>query len=245
MDAEAASAGGIDPAERLMISGVMRLGDRAVRGIMTPRTDVDWVDLAADGDRIRTVLATAQHSHLPVGEGSTDLMLGVLQTRALLAQMLAGGLLDVRAAVRPAPVIPDTAQALDALNILREAGVPMALVHDEYGHFQGVVTPSDVLEAIAGVFRADADTAEPGAVQREDGSWLLGGWLPIDEMAVHLRLRLPPIRDYQTTAGYVLSSLGRLPKTGECVVIGDWRFEIVDLDGNRIDKVIATRPAPA
>lgn len=120
----------------------------------------------------------------------------------------------------------------------------MALVHDEYGHFQGVVTPADVLEAIAGVFRADADTAEPGALRREDGSWLLAGWLPVDEMAEHLALRLPPERDYHTTAGYVLAALGRLPTTGEHVAIGDWRFEVVDLDGNRIDKLIAVPSQP-
>ena len=120
----------------------------------------------------------------------------------------------------------------------------MALVHDEYGHFEGVVTPSDVLEAIAGVFRADADTSEPGALQREDGSWLLGGWLPVDEMAVHLRLRLPPDRIYHTVAGYVLAALGRLPTTGEHVTVGDWRFEVVDLDGNRIDKLIAVHTPP-
>ncbi len=243
--AEAASAGVIDHAERHMISGVMRLGDRPVRGIMTPRTDVDWIDLLAGEDKVRELLVSTQHSRLPVGEGSADAMLGVVQTRELLSQMLAGHKLDVRASVLTAPIIPDTAEALDALAVLRTAEVPMALVHDEYGNFEGVVTPADVLEAIAGVFRADADTAEPGAVRREDGSWLLAGWLPVDEMADHLALRLPPERDYHTVAGYVLAALGRLPATGECVDIGDWRFEVVDLDGNRIDKLIATLNEPA
>lgn len=242
--AEAAGAGVIDPAERHMISGVMRLGDRPVRGIMTPRTDVDWIDLAAGEAAVRDVLTATQHSRLPVGEGSTDAMIGVVQTRELLSQLLGGQPLDIRASVRTAPVIPDTAEALDALSVLRSAEVPMALVHDEYGHFQGVVTPADVLEAIAGVFRADADTAEPGALRREDGSWLLAGWLPVDEMAEHLALRLPPERDYHTTAGYVLAALGRLPTTGEHVAIGDWRFEVVDLDGNRIDKLIAVPSQP-
>ncbi len=238
--AEAASAGVIDQAERHMIAGVMRLGDRPVRGIMTPRPDVDWVDLHAGEDRIREALSTTQHSRLPVGEGSTDALLGVVQTREVLVRLLAGQPLDIRASVRKAPVVPDTAEALDALAVLRTAEVPMALVHDEYGNFEGVVTPSDLLEAIAGVFRADADTAEPGAVRRQDGSWLLGGWLPVDEMAAHLRLRLPPERDYHTAAGYVLAALGRLPTTGESVEAGGWRFEVVDLDGNRIDKLIAS-----
>ena len=243
--AEAASAGVIDPAERQMIAGVMRLGDRPVRGIMTPRTDVDWLNLLDGDEKMREALTATQHSHLPVTEGTAEAMLGVVQTRTLLTQLLAGDPLDIRAAIRTAPVIPDTAAALDALAVLRDSAVPMALVHDEYGHFEGVVTPSDVLEAIAGVFRADADTSEPGAFRREDGSWLLGGWLPVDEMADHLNLRLPPDRSYHTVAGYILAALGRLPTTGEHVTVGEWRFEVVDLDGNRIDKLIAVHtPAP-
>ncbi|MFT8246291.1 hemolysin family protein [Roseomonas sp. BN140053] len=239
--AEAEGAGVIEPAERHLISGVMRLGDRPVRGVMTPRTDIDWIDLSGEEERMRELLMHTQHSRLPAGEGSADALIGVVQTRELLAQLLAGGALDVRAHVRTAPVIPDTADALDALEVLREAAVPMALVHDEYGHFQGVVTPADLLEAIAGAFRADADTEEPGAVRREDGSWLLAGWLPADEMAEHLGLRLPPERDYQTVAGYVLAAFGRLPGAGDHLAIGDWRFEVVDLDGNRIDKVLASQ----
>jgi putative hemolysin len=246
--AEAEGAGTIEATERHLISGVMRLGDRPVRGVMTPRTDVDWIDLLAGEDRLREKLVSTQHSRLPVGEGSTDRMLGVVQTRELLVQAVAGQELDVRARVRAAPVIPDTAGALDALEVLQAAEVPMALVHDEYGHFEGIVTPADLLEAIAGAFRADADTAEASAARREDGSWLLAGWLPADEMAEHLGVRLPPERDYQTLAGHLLQAFGRLPATGEHVDIGAWRFEVVDLDGNRIDKVIAAprpRASPA
>ena len=238
--AEAESSGTIATAERHLISGVMRLGDRPVRGIMTPRTEVVWLDISADEDKIRASLGEAPHSRLPVGEGSTDHLIGVVQTRELLARALAGEPLDVRALIRPAPVIPDTADALDAMAVLREAEVPMVLVHDEYGHFEGVVTPADLLETIAGVFRADMEPEdEPGAVQRDDGSWLLAGWLPADEMAEHLSLRLPAERGYQTVAGYILGALGRLPKVGEHVDSAGWRFEVVDLDGNRIDKVMA------
>ena len=242
--ADAEGAGTIEAAERHLISGVMRLGDRPVRGVMTPRTEVDWLDVLAGEANIRERLMSTQHSRLPVGEGASDALIGVVQTRELLAQVLAGGSLDIRAHVRTAPVIPDTVDALNALAVLRKAEVPMALVHDEYGHFQGVVTPADVLEAIAGAFRADADTEEPSAFQREDGSWLLAGWLPADEMADHLGIKLPPERDYQTLAGYVLQAFGRLPATGDRIDIGDWRFEVVDLDGNRIDKVIASATTP-
>jgi putative hemolysin len=152
--------------------------------------------------------------------------------------MLTGTSVDIRAHVYEAPVIPDTADALHALALLREADVSLALVYDEYGHFEGLVSPVDLLEAIAGVFRTE--TRELGAVQRDDGSWLLSGWLPADEMADHLKLPLPPERDYQTTAGYVLSAFRRVPGTGDQVVNGEWRFEVVDMDGNRIDKILAT-----
>ncbi len=239
--AEAEGAGIIEPAERTMISGVMRLGDRPVRGVMTPRTDIDWIDLNTSDEQIRVALAATQHSRLPVCEGTPDGMLGVVQTRELLHQILDGGTLDVRAGVRPAPVIPDTAEALDALAVLRSAEVPMALVHDEYGHFEGIVTPADLLEAIAGVFRADADTAEPAAERREDGSWRFAGWLPVDEMAAHLAIRLPADRNYHTVAGYILAVLRRLPRAGEHVEADGWRFEVVNLDGHRIDRLVAVR----
>jgi putative hemolysin len=147
--------------------------------------------------------------------------------------------------VRTAPVIPDTLDALDALTVLREAEVPIALVHDEYGHFDGIVTPADVLDAIAGAFRSDeGETGEPEAVQREDGSWLLAGWMPADEMAEQLGISLPEKRDYETVAGLVIGELQHLPDTGEAVQTLGWRFEVVDLDGRRIDKVLA-RPAVA
>jgi putative hemolysin len=121
----------------------------------------------------------------------------------------------------------------------------MALVHDEYGNFEGIITPADILEAITGVFRADADNEGPVAVQREDGSWLLAGYMPVDEMADRLRILLPENRDYETVAGFVLSYLHRLPETGESIDAHGWRFEVVDLDSRRIDKVIATRlPSP-
>jgi putative hemolysin len=117
----------------------------------------------------------------------------------------------------------------------------MVLVYDEYGIFQGLVTPADLLGTIAGAYRAGSDTNEPGAVQRDDGSWLLAGWLPADEMAEQLGLKLPPERGYQTTAGYVLEAFQRLPGVGEQVQVDDWHFEVVDLDGNRIDKIIASQ----
>ena len=239
--AEAERAGILETGEREMLSGVMRLADRTVVGLMTPRTDVDWIDITESQDEIKERLVTTPHSRLPVGEGSIDNMIGVVQTRELLATLLSGKPFDVRSLVRKAPIIPESTDALDALATLREAEVPMALIHDEYGNFQGLVTPADVLEAIAGAFRADMAGAGPLAVEREDGSWLLSGAMPADEMAEKLGITLPEKRAYETVAGFVLAHMQHLPETGEHVETNGWRFEVVDLDGRRIDKVLASR----
>jgi putative hemolysin len=240
--AEAEHHGTIESDERRMIAGVMRLGDRAVRAVMTPRTEIDWLNLESDEATARKMLMETQHSRLPVGEGVVDNMIGVVQTRDLLAAMLAGQAFDPRKHVRPAPIVHDQADALDVLTTLKESEVPVALVHDEYGHFEGIVTPADILEAITGVFRSDLDEEdEPPSVRREDGSWLLAGYMQADEMAEQLGIDLPENRDYETVAGYILSHLHRLPATGECVDAQGYRFEVVDLDGRRIDKVIASR----
>lgn len=243
--AEAEHHGTIETEEKRMIAGVMRLGDRAVRAVMTPRTDVDWINLQYDEAAARKMLMETPHSRLPAGDGSVDDMIGIIQSRDVLASMLAGQPFDLRRHLRKAPIAHDQADALDVLATLKDSEVPMALVHDEYGHFEGIVTPADILEAITGVFRSDIDEEDTTAVQREDGSWLLPGYMPADEMADQLSIDLPPNRDYETVAGYILAQLHRLPATGETVDAQGWRFEVVDLDNRRIDKVLATRlPAP-
>ncbi|MCO5073280.1 MAG: hemolysin family protein [Rhizobiaceae bacterium] len=239
--AEAEHHGTIESDERRMIAGVMRLGDRAVRAVMTPRTDVDWINLDADEASIRKALMETDHSRLPAGEGSVDAMVGVIASRDILAALLSGKPLEVRKYLRHAPIVHDQADALDVLTTLRESDMPMALVHDEYGHFEGIVSPADILEAITGVFRSDLEEGEETSVQREDGSWLLPGYMPADEMADQLGIALPESRDYETVAGFVLSHLHHLPTTGEIVDAEGWRFEVVDLDGRRIDKVLASR----
>jgi putative hemolysin len=239
--AEAETAGVNETDERNMIAGVLRLGDRAVKGVMTPRTDVDWIDLADSEGEIQTVLIETPHTRLPVCDGHPDNVLGVVQSRELLAALLRKEPLNVRSRTRRAPVIPDTIDALTVLNTLREAEVPMALVHDEYGHFEGIVTPADILDAIAGAFRSDAIADQPEAMQRQDGSWLLAGSMPADEMADLLGIALPESRDYETVAGLVIGDLHHLPESGEYVDKFGWRFEVVDMDGRRVDKVLATR----
>ena len=238
---EAADAGVIEFDERRMISGILRLGDRHVSAVMTPRTDVEWLDLSLDEQSMRDVLASTKHSRMPVGEDSPDNMIGVIQVRELLGPILAGEKLDPRPFVRKAPEFPDVLDALDALQALRQADVPMALVHDEHGHFDGIVTPADILDVIVGAFRSDEGASEPEAVQREDGSWLIAGWMPADEAAELLDIVLPERREYETVAGMLISALRRLPATGEFVDAHGWRFEVVDLDGRRVDKVLAVK----
>jgi len=241
--AEAETAGVLEPGERAMIAGVMRLGDRPVRAIMTPRRQVDMIDLTADPEDIRRTIVESAHSRLPAHAGTPEEMLGVIQAKDLLDAYLRGERPDIRAQLRPAPNVPDTADALDVLGVIKRSPVHIALVHDEYGQFEGIVTNADILEAIAGAFRTDEGPLEPEAVRRQDGSWLISGSMPADEMADRLSVVLPPDRSYHTAAGFVLSQFGHLPEIGESFDSQGWRFEVVDLDGRRIDKIQASRIA--
>ena len=241
--AEAESAGVIEEKERELISGIMRLADRPVRGVMTPRPEVDWLDLNASPEAIRAHLVQTPHTRIAVGDGSIDSIVGVIQARDALAALLEGREVDLSALLRKAPVVPDVADATVALAALRDAEVPMAIVIDEYGHFEGVVTPADLLAAIAGEFRSDMDDGhDPALVEREDGSWLVSGSLAADEFAERLHFQLPEERDYHTVAGLALAALEHIPATGEHFNAHGLRFEIVDMDGRRIDKLIVSRP---
>jgi putative hemolysin len=239
---EAEVAGVIEGREREMISGIMRLADRQVRGVMTPRPEVDWIDLEAPEADVRARLIATPHTRLLVGEGSIDRIVGVVQARDALAALLEGQPLRLDRLVRKAPIVPDVAEATVALAALRDADVPMAVVVDEYGHFEGVVTPADLLAAIAGEFRSDMDDEhDPALVRREDGSWLVSGGLAADELAERLDFRLDEERDYQTVAGLVLAELRHIPATGEHFIAHGYRFEVADMDGRKIDKLIVSR----
>ena len=239
--AEASKSGVIEESERAIISGVVRLADRPVREIMTPRTDVDWIDADSDGDAIRARLLETPHTRLPVAEASVDMIIGVVQARDIVSAMIRGETLDLRQLMRKAPVLPDQLDAMDALDALRMADVPMAFVHDEYGHFEGLVTPADLLIAIAGEFASDADLGtDPALVEREDGSLLVSGSMAADALANRLCIDLPEDRDYATVAGLTLAVLRHLPTVGERFRYQGWRFEIVDMDGRKIDKLLVS-----
>jgi putative hemolysin len=241
---EAEEAGVIEGKERELISGIMRLADRQVRGVMTPRPQVDWIDLKASEADVRARLIATPHSRLLVGEGSIDRIVGVVQARDALAALLEGRPLGLEGLVRKAPVVPDVADATVALAALRDADVPMAVVIDEYGHFEGVVTPADLLAAIAGEFRSDMDDEhDPALLLRADGSWLVSGSLAADVLAERLDFRLDEERDYQTVAGLVLAELRHIPTVGEHFEAHGYRFEVVDMDGRKIDKLIVASVA--
>jgi putative hemolysin len=239
--AEAGNTGVIQEAERSMISGVIRLGDRSVRAVMTPRTDVEMVKVDEDVASLKGKLIASNHSCLPIFDDDRDNVIGVIMLRDMIEPLLSGSRVVIRHHIRSAPVLPDTLDALAALKVLRDSDVPMALVHDEYGHFEGLLTPADILDAIAGAFRSDEDQSEPEAVRRDDGSWLLAGWMPADEMAELLGIDLPKPRHYETVAGFIIDRLERIPETGEAISFDDWRFEVIDLDHRRVDKVLASR----
>ena len=240
--AEAETAGVIEPGEREMIAGVMRLGDRPVRQVMTPRFEVDVIDLSQPAAQIVKTVRESQHSRLPVHHGNSDEVIGIIAVKDILGLGRNPKTSDIQGIVRQAPIIPDTMDALDVVETLKGSAIHMGLVHDEYGHFQGVVTALDILEAIVGGFSDDEGAPEPAIVKREDGSLLVAGWMQADEFAEALGIVIPENRGYDTVAGYLIESFGRLPAVGDHIVVHNWRFEIMDLDGRRIDKVLASKP---
>ena len=239
---EATHSGVIEEQERAIMSGVMRLADRPVRELMTPRTELDWLDVAAGEDEIRAIIGASPHSLLPVADGSPDRMVGVVKVRDVLAALLAGEPVKLAEMMRKAEVVPDQLDAMDALRTLQQSGTAMAMVHDEYGHLEGVVTPADLLAAIAGKFASHLDEGdEPMVVERSDGSLLVAGAIPADALAERLGLEFAEDREFATAAGYVLSVLKKLPHEGESFTDQGWRFEVIDMDGRKIDKLLVSR----
>lgn len=239
--AEAEAAGVIEPEERSMISGVMRLGDRPVRSVMVPRADVVMIDVNAPISEIGKLIADSAHSRFVVYKGKPDNIMGVLQTKDISAALLRKRKFNVARLMRKAPFILDTMDALDVVERLKESDVHFGLVCDEYGHFEGIVTSADILEAIVGAFQADQQGSEPPIVLRSDGSYLVAGWTSSDLLADKLGIPLPGKHTFNTAAGFALHLFGRLPVTGDFVEHQGYRFEVLDLDGRRIDKLLVSK----
>lgn len=242
--AEGTKTGVLEPQEKELLSGVMRFADRSIRGIMTPRRDIVGIDLDWEEERVVEVLKGATHSRYPVYEGSIDTVVGIAQAKDLLDAMLSGEPLDIRSLMKPAQAVPDSAPALTVLDLLRKAPIHMVVVMDEYGSTEGIATAADILEAIVGSLAADEGPAEQSIVRRADGTWLLDADLPVDLVADRLGCRAldDPDRDYETLAGFILSLTRAIPSTGDSVEWRGWRFEVVDMDGRRVDKILAVAP---
>ena len=241
--AEGAEAGALETEERHMIERVLRLADKPVRALMTPRTEVEWLERGAPQEDVASRVRGSPVTRFVVAERRIDNVVGVVAAKDLLDQLLAGGPLDMAAAMRQPMILPDSLSALSALERLRADPIGIALVMDEYGSFEGVVTASDLLEAIVGELGPVATPSAGGdVVERHDGSLLLDGMLPSDELKARLDLpELPAEGSYHTVAGLMLALLHRVPREGDRIVWSGWRFEIVDMDGRRVDKVLASR----
>ncbi|WP_170926465.1 hemolysin family protein [Devosia lucknowensis] len=235
--AEATTAGIFETEEHSMISGVMRLADRSARGIMTPRPDVISIDLQDSYEESLKAILETTHTKVLVQDGDADSIIGVLSQSDLLPSLVAGQQPDLRSLVKPVPVVMEHADALSVVETMRGGRAQMALVVDEYGHFEGIVTYGDVLEVITGVYNEEPGD-EPAVTQRKDGSWLVAGWMPADDFSERFKVAVPKDARYETLAGFILSQLNRVPAVGESFTHEGWHFEVVDLDGHRIDKVL-------
>lgn len=242
--AEGAEAGAIHQSERTMIEGVLRLEDRPIRSIMTPRTQIDWLDVDDSADDIRAQVVASGHSRFLVCRGRIEDFIGVIHTNVVLDRMLQGQALDLDKGLELPLTVPETTPILGVIEQFRSARVPIAVVIDEYGTLEGLVTPMDVLGAIAGTLLHTED--EAGVTTREDGSLLVDAALAIDELGrVIGRSEFVGTADYSTVAGFLLWHFGHMPQVAEHIEIDGFRFEIVDTDGRRIDKVLVSKPPPA
>ena len=238
---EGAEHGVIEEEEREMISGVMRLADRPARALMTHRTDVVWLNIDDDPKVNLRKIVESGRSRFPVCRGSIDDVMGIVQAKDLLDWALAGRSFDLRAVIKEASVVPESADAFQILDLLKRSPIHMALVVDEYGSLLGVVTATDVLETIVGELAGPEGPAMPEVVTREDGTWLVDGALNVDQLTELLDLTAPPeAGEFHTVAGFVLWRLGHIPDTGETFEWNGFRFEVVDMDGRRIDKVLVS-----
>jgi putative hemolysin len=234
--------GVFEASERDMIERVLRLDEMRVDAFMTPRTQVTWIDVE-DAEEAHRILLGAKHSRFPVMEGNPDNAIGILYTKDLVVRELNGQPFDIRASLRPVLFVPESMSTLRVLEIFKQEGKHIALVTDEYGSVEGIVTDMDILEAIAGEIPAEGEPEEPRAQRREDGSWLVDGLLHVNRLwpVLGLEKEMEDVyRGYQTVSGFVMTKLDGIPNEGERFDFYDQRFEIIDMDGHRVDKVLVT-----
>jgi putative hemolysin len=239
---EGSEAGVIEQQEHEMVRNVFRLDDRQLGSLMVPRSDIVYLDIALPLEKNILRLTESEHSRFPVCQGGLQSLLGVVNAKQLLVQTLKGGLTDISSQLQPCVYVPESLTGMELLDHFRTSGTQMVFVVDEYGETQGLVTLQDLLEAVTGEF-VPRNSEDAWALEREDGSWLLDGLIPVPELKDTLDLKSVPEEDkglYHTLSGMVMSLLGRMPQTGDVMNWEAWRLEIVDMDGKRIDKVLAS-----
>lgn len=244
--AEGTETGVFKPAEKKMIEGVMRLADRTVRTIMTPRVDMVWLDENDSVKELVRLVNEYKYSRLPVAKGDLEDVIGIVNAKDFLDGLLKGKPIDIKSAVQEVPKIPDSTPVLRLLDQFKQSGQHLAIVMDEYGSVEGLVTLTDVMEAIIGDLPEFGQETEEKPVRREDGSWLVDGMTPIDEIESLIGLKnMREGEEFSTIAGFFIDKLGRLPNAGDYIVWNDVRFEVVDMDGYRVDKILINPPKPS
>ena len=240
---EGAETGVIEPAEESIVQRVFQLGDQRVAAIMTPRVDIEWVDVGITAEELREFLSSHVHTQFVVCQDDLDNVLGTVRAADLLPAMLKGGTINLRALIREALFVPDSMRAFQLLESFRSSHKHVAVVMDEFGAVEGLVTVTDLLEGLVGALPADAADARGPFVSRADGSWLVEGSAAMDDVVEKLDLQLPEEEAgaYHTLAGFVMARLGHIPRTADRFEWGPWRFEVVDMDGRRVDKVLVSR----
>jgi putative hemolysin len=230
-------AGVFQEAEQDMVEGIFSLGDSRVYSLMTPRTELVWLDITDSIEEIRQKIAECSFSRFPVRQDSLDTIVGIVKSRDLLVESLSGKDIDLKTLLKPAFFIPETMFASRALELFKEKNTELLLVVDEFGGLQGLLTINDILEEIVGAMEFE----EPQATQRQDGSWLLDGMLEVDEFKELFNFEeLPHEDEYETLSGFMMTSLGRVPQASDNFEWNGFRFEVMDMDGRRVDKVLVT-----
>ena len=240
---EGARAGVFEDEERDLVRSALQLDDRPVRELMTPRPKVVWLDADDPPEEIRRLVAESRNSYFPVARGDLDDLLGIASVKDAWTRQASGQSADLLGSLRPSPFVPEGAPATDALEAFKRSSLPLALVIDERGHIEGLITLSDVLEALVGDVPDEDEPTEEAIVQREDGSWLVDGLLAAEELKERLGLKELPREEeaeYQTVGGMVMDTLGRVPAEGDRFVWEGYSFEVLDMDGRRVDKVLAS-----
>ena len=242
---EGAAAGHFHEGETAIVQMALRLGDRRVSAVMTPRTQVEWIDLQDDEAEHRKKLLDTAFSRLPVFDGGAQHVVGVIDKKDLLGACLSGQSFSLKAALRPPLFLPNTVTALRALEMFKKSGEPMALVVDEYGDFEGVVTLNDILQALVGDIASPGEETDPAVVRRDDGSWLLDGMVSIDQVKDVVGIdHLPGEEEgeFHTLGGFMMARVNRVPTVGDHFAVEGFRFEVVDMDGRRVDRVLVVPP---